>query len=238
MAAQTLGTGFGRAAAASPRVCLLLVHLVAGCQGTAPWESADCLSAVAGGESCGAAQRGPATSSYWTELLPQQDQTPPRTPPARGDGVVLTSAVSASGADAGPPAPDAAAKGQPSRAALLPAPAPASPCSPAAAGSGPATFTLFQAINQSLLTNPDLVTLRGRLNVNQAMVGVARTYPWNPFVQAQFFPRGQPFVAPEPGVPASGAGQSNYYIWAMQRFELAHQRQFRVQGALASLDQV
>src|SRR5205823_12632075 len=80
--------------------------------------------------------------------------------------------------------------------------------------------------------------LRGQLNVNPAIVGVARTYPWNPFVQGQFLPRGRPFVPPEPGVPASGAGLSSYYVWVMQRFELAHQRQFRIKGALASLNQV
>src|SRR5205085_2705565 len=81
----------------------------------------------------------------------------------------------------------------------------------------PAAYALPDAINQSLLTNPDLVALRGRIEVNQAMVGVARTYPWNPFVQGQFLPQGKPFVPPEPGVPASAAGQSNYYVWVMQR---------------------
>jgi cobalt-zinc-cadmium efflux system outer membrane protein len=100
------------------------------------------------------------------------------------------------------------------------------------------SLTLADALNRSLLSNPDLIALRGRLDVNEAMVGVARTYPWNPFVQAQFFPRGHPFDPGTPGVPGSGAGGSNYYVWVMQRFELAHQRQFRIQGALASLDQV
>jgi cobalt-zinc-cadmium efflux system outer membrane protein len=98
-------------------------------------------------------------------------------------------------------------------------------------------LTLPQALNRSLLANPDLVALRGQLPVNQAMVKVARTYPWNPFVQAQYFPRGHPFVPNAPGEPASGAGMSNYYVWVMQRFELAHQRQHRIDGALAALDQ-
>jgi outer membrane protein TolC len=90
----------------------------------------------------------------------------------------------------------------------------------------------------SLTQNPDLVTLRGQIGVNQAMVGVARTPIWNPFIQAQVFPRGRPFVPTDPAVPASGAGLSNFYVWAMQRFELAHQRRFRTESALAALNQV
>lgn len=99
-------------------------------------------------------------------------------------------------------------------------------------------WTLSQALNQALVANPDLIALRGQINVNQAMVGVAKTYPWNPFVQGQFMPQGRPFVANAPGMPASGAGYTNYYIWVMQRFELAHQRRFRTQGAMAAMDQV
>ena len=101
----------------------------------------------------------------------------------------------------------------------------------------PIFLTFSRALNQSLVANPDLVALRGRLDINRAMVGVARTYPWNPFIQAQFLPTGTPFVANTPGQPASGAGYGSYYIWVMQRFEVAHQRQFRTRGAMAGLDQ-
>lgn len=105
-----------------------------------------------------------------------------------------------------------------------------------AAAAVPLTFT--QALATGLARNPDLVTLRGQVRVNRAMVGVARTYIWNPFVQAEYFPTGTPFVPNTPGQPASGAGFANYYIWAMQRFELAHQTHHRTQSALAALDQV
>jgi len=100
------------------------------------------------------------------------------------------------------------------------------------------SWTLAHALNQSLLTNPDLVALRGQINVNKAMVGVAQTYPWNPFIQAQFLPQGRPFVPNTPGMPGSQAGQSNYYVWVMQRFELAHQRRHRISSAMAAMDQV
>lgn len=104
--------------------------------------------------------------------------------------------------------------------------------------AGAVPLSLSQALEASLAQNPDLVTLRGQINVNQAMVGVARTPIWNPFVQSQVFPRGRPFVPTDPAVPASGAGQGNFYVWAMQRFELAHQRQFRTESAMAALNQV
>jgi outer membrane protein TolC len=109
---------------------------------------------------------------------------------------------------------------------------------PVSPQAGALSLTLPEALATSLAQNPDLVTLRGQLGVNQAMVGVAKTPIWNPFVQAQYFPNGTPFVPGKPGEPASGAGQSNFYVWAMQRFELAHQRQFRTQSALAALNQV
>lgn len=97
-------------------------------------------------------------------------------------------------------------------------------------------LTLESALAQGLTANPDLVALRGQVDVNRAMVKVAGTYPWNPFVQAQYFPNGRPFVrSSEPGGPL---GLSNYYIWAMQRFELAHQTRFRKEAALATLSQV
>lgn len=98
-----------------------------------------------------------------------------------------------------------------------------------------AALTLEGALASGLVQNPDLLAMRGQVNVSEAAVGVARTYPWNPFVQAQYFPNGTPFLPAPPGL---AAGQSNFYVWAMQRFELAHQRRFRTQGALAGLSQV
>jgi outer membrane protein TolC len=86
-----------------------------------------------------------------------------------------------------------------------------------------------------LSQNPDLITLRGTTNVGAAAVEVAGVYPWNPFVQAQYLPNGRPFT---PGPPGSASGQSNYYIWVMQRFELAHQRRHRENSAVAALGQM
>lgn len=96
---------------------------------------------------------------------------------------------------------------------------------------------LRDAVAVSLVQNPDLIVARGQENVSAAVVGVARTYPWNPFVQSQIFPaHGTPY---EPGTgPGTGAGKPNYYVWLMQRFELAHQMKYREQNALGLLNQV
>jgi outer membrane protein TolC len=86
-----------------------------------------------------------------------------------------------------------------------------------------------------LSQNPDLIIIRGTANVSAAMVDVAGVYPWNPFVQAQFFPTGSPFTPSS--TPGGQAGGSNYYVWLMQRFELGHQRLRRKDSAIAALGQ-
>ena len=96
-------------------------------------------------------------------------------------------------------------------------------------------LSLRDVLSISMAENPDLVTIRGTENVGAAAVEVAGVYPWNPFVQAQYLPNGHPFI---PGSPGNAIGQSNYYVWAMQRFELAHQRQFREGSAAAALGQI
>ena len=83
--------------------------------------------------------------------------------------------------------------------------------------------------------NPDLITIRGTNNVGEAAVNTAGVYPWNPFIQGQFLPNGRPYT---PGSAGNASGQSNYYIWVMQRFELAHQRQHREDSAIAALGQI
>jgi cobalt-zinc-cadmium efflux system outer membrane protein len=197
-----------------PGVCLLPILLLAGCQSAArsPLLPVVAPTSMASIEPFAPAAHDPAVVPARGESALQEVPRPARRV-AADEGVVPASA-----AVLGPPT-----------VAPIQAEAPAN--------SAISSLTLSHALNRSLLTNPDLVALRGRLDVNQAMVGVAQTYPWNPFVQAQFFPQGRPFVPNTPGLPASGAGQSNYYVWVMQRFELAHQQQFRIQGALASLDQ-
>ena len=96
---------------------------------------------------------------------------------------------------------------------------------------------LTNAIETSLVQNPDLLTVRGQVNVSRAVGRVTRVYPWNPFIQSQYFPNGKPFV-PSTGGPATAGGLSNYYVWVMQRFEMAHQRRFRAQIAAATVTQV
>lgn len=137
-----------------------------------------------------------------------------------------------------PNVPESVGAPQPSDASAGPTslPAPASSSSePTNAPQSARPLSLSDALATSLAENPDLITIRGTANVGSAAVDVAGVYPWNPFVQGQFFPNGKPFL---PGSPGNASGQSNYYIWVMQRFELAHQRQHREDSAIAALGQI
>ena len=101
---------------------------------------------------------------------------------------------------------------------------------------GGLTLSLHEAVATGLVQNPDLIAMRGMEGVSVAALGVAETYPWNPFVQTQLLPAGRPL---DRGTgPGTGSGKANYYVWVMQRFELAHQRHHREQSATASLNQV
>ncbi len=187
---------------------------------------------------CRNADSGTAVSSGSSPPAVASSTSTPNDPP-RSEAAI--GAAAAAHADRGPsPSPTSAANDPaivPVSAVELGAPVTGDRTASAAADGVAASLTLPDALQQSLMANPDLVALRGQRNVNEAMVGVAQTYIWNPFVQSQFFPNGRPYVPNTPGQPASGGGQSNYYIWAMQRFEMAHQRRFRTKSALAALDQ-
>jgi outer membrane protein, heavy metal efflux system len=94
----------------------------------------------------------------------------------------------------------------------------------------PSGMKLHEAIEISLWQNPDLVSMRQAEGVSLAAVGVAQTYPFNPFVQTQLFPS-----------PRNKLGRTEapaYYVWLMQTLELAHQRSYREQNANAALNQV
>ncbi len=91
------------------------------------------------------------------------------------------------------------------------------------------TLGLADVLAVGLAQNPDLLTIRGTADVSAAAAEVAGVYPWNPFVQAQYFPQGHPFSSASS--PGGLAGSSNYYVWAMQCFELGHQRRYREQNA-------
>src|SRR5205085_8463627 len=75
--------------------------------------------------------------------------------------------------------------------------------------------------------NPDLVALRQTEAVSRAAYGVARTYPYNPYVQVEVLPYAR---------EANGeTGSTVNYVLLMQQFELAHQRRYREQTGLALL---
>jgi cobalt-zinc-cadmium efflux system outer membrane protein len=234
--------------------CAALLSILAGCEGTSPnnvlrpnaptpatassesgRQDSAIVSRASSGQSANAKEvNDNAVSQASAVSLSVSSSAPPQPKPV---DVKLVSHT-----DSAPPQPKPANVKLVSHAEQksVPAPRPA-PVVSSRIQAGPAhetiPFSLTEAIERSLRENPDLVAMRGQLGVNQAMVGVAQTYPWNPFIQAQFFPNGHPFVPPEPGMPASGAGLSNYYIWVMQRFELAHQRQHRIRSAMAAMDQ-
>ncbi|MDZ4686117.1 MAG: TolC family protein [Planctomycetaceae bacterium] len=91
-------------------------------------------------------------------------------------------------------------------------------------------LTVFQAIETALVQNPDLVTQRQAEGVSAAALGVAQTYPFNPSVQIQ--------ATPFQDFPGGGPGTTHHYVLLMQQIQLAHQQDFREQGAGAQLNSV
>lgn len=89
-------------------------------------------------------------------------------------------------------------------------------------------ISLQQSISLALSQNPDLVTLRQSERVSSATLGVAQTYPFNPFVQVQ--------ATPYQDARHSGQGTTYHYVLLMQTIQLAHQQQFREQGAAFTLN--
>ena len=162
-------------------------------------------------------------------------------PPAGGSPAALAPAAGRDAAPGSAPASNirlAGAQSPDEDAAPAGSAIPESVPLPAAAG-GPAptcTMALGDALALGLAQNPDLLTIRGTATVSAAVAEVAGVYPWNPFVQAEYFPQGHPFSAASS--PGGLAGSSNYYVWLMQRFELGHQRRYREQSASAAFGQV
>lgn len=91
-------------------------------------------------------------------------------------------------------------------------------------------INLMGAISQGLAENPDLVALRQNDNVGRGVLGVAQTYPYNPFVQVR--------ATPYQDAPGEGVGTVYHYVLLMQRIELAHQQRYREQNAASSLSQI
>ncbi|WP_428305672.1 TolC family protein [Lacipirellula sp.] len=82
---------------------------------------------------------------------------------------------------------------------------------------------LIDALSISLAQNPDLIARRQSEGVGVAAVGVAYTYPFNPFVQVQATPYQE------------NKGTTAHYVLLMQRIQLAHQQQYREESAEALL---
>ncbi|HWC88958.1 MAG TPA: TolC family protein [Pirellulales bacterium] len=94
----------------------------------------------------------------------------------------------------------------------------------------PARLSLFTAIETALAQNPDLVALRRNEGVSVGMMGVAQTYPFNPYLQIQATP-----IQTNPG---GGSGSVYHYVLLMQQIQLAHQQRYREEAAMASLTSV
>lgn len=90
-----------------------------------------------------------------------------------------------------------------------------------------ATTNLAEAIETALDRNPNLVALRQNEPVSQAALGVARTYPFNPFAQVQVLPYSRELTG--------GTTPVAHYVLLMQTLELAHQPRFREAAGMADL---
>lgn len=88
--------------------------------------------------------------------------------------------------------------------------------------------SLEYLISLALAQNPDLVILRQSEQVSRGALGVARTYPFNPSVQVQ--------VTPYQDSRFGNLTATNHYVLLMQTIQLAHQQQFREQGAAGVLN--
>lgn len=90
------------------------------------------------------------------------------------------------------------------------------------------SLSLAQSISLGLAQNPDLIALRQAENVGSAALGVAQTYPFNPYIQVQ--------ATPYQDQQAAGPGTTYHYVLLMQTIQLAHQQQFREEGAASTLN--
>jgi outer membrane protein, heavy metal efflux system len=91
-------------------------------------------------------------------------------------------------------------------------------------------LTLDMAIAISLDRNEALVTLRAGEPVAQAMLEVARRYPWNPYIKAEVLPYARD--------PFGNLLAVRNTVYILQALELAHQQTYREASASAALNQV
>ncbi len=100
--------------------------------------------------------------------------------------------------------------------------------SAAASGTSVVRYSIGSAIETALAQNPDLVALRQAEGVGSAAVGVAQTYPFNPFVQIQ--------ATPYQDARNAGPGTTYHYVLLMQQIQLGNQQQFREEAGCAALN--
>jgi cobalt-zinc-cadmium efflux system outer membrane protein len=89
-------------------------------------------------------------------------------------------------------------------------------------------MSLSELSATAVAQNPDLVTLRQSERVSMAAKGVAETYPFNPFLQVQ--------ATPFQDAGNGGPNNMYHYVLLMQTIQLAHQQDFREQGAKFALN--
>lgn len=94
----------------------------------------------------------------------------------------------------------------------------------------PMRLSVRQAIETALAQNPDLVAQRQAEGVSSAALGVAQTYPFNPWVQVQ--------ATPYQDARVGGPGTTSHYVLLMQQLQLAGQQQHREEVACAALNGV
>jgi outer membrane protein TolC len=92
------------------------------------------------------------------------------------------------------------------------------------------TLSLDDAIETALKQNADLVALRQAEGVSEAALGVAQTYPFNPWVQVRATPYQRDIFG--------SSGSTFHYVLLQQNLQLAHQQQFREDVACSQLNQV
>jgi len=122
----------------------------------------------------------------------------------------------------------------------LPPAASSSPGNPASAAEAihvppgrvarPFKLSLEGAVEMSLAQNPDLTAQRYAEGVSEGALGVAQTYPFNPWLQVQ--------VLPGSSNPTGEDDTTAHYVLLMQQLQLAHQRRHRTEAAAAMLNSV
>ena len=171
--------------------------------------NAGCRSANLGWRSTGKSPIGylPSVPQQETATLPESDKNE-KLATAEVSGVQLRAA---------------------SLSKVLPEPSGATNSSAAISDQPPVIgMSLSELSATAVSQNPDLVTLRQSERVSMAAKGVAETYPFNPFLQVQ--------ATPFQDAGNGGPNNMYHYVLLMQTIQLAHQQDFREQGARFALN--